>query len=931
MQHAHPQPEVSQSLARRVILPLVVVVLLMMGVGGTALWKLAQRDASLRLERQAETMARSINYAAETLHNDRELQRLVNAMGAEPDVNLIVVAAGNPPRVLASTRNDWIGLPVESLPRAGVGDDLTDAIRTGEASFNHDPTKQEIDSTIPLLLTRPDTELSSGAVMIHLDAASAIWQNTSYAGVLVLSMAVMLSMIAGLAWWLLHRRVLAPVGRMADAIHQGGDLADVPEIHPDEIGMLARAVNDANRRARTSAAGLAEARERAESALREIAALRRALDEHSILSVADASGRILDVNTGFCRISGYAREELIGQDHRLLNGGHHPRSFWIGVWKEIANGHAWRGEVCNRRKDGSVYWVDSTIVPYVGSDGRVEKYVSIRFDITAQKQSEADLIALEERQRMFVEHTPAAVAMLDRDMRYLVASRGWYDEYGLAHESVIGKSHYEVFPTIPERWKELHRRAIAGESLSADRDRFERDDGTITWVRWQIHPWRRQDGSIGGIIMFTEVINEQIEHERALMAARRQAEAASRSKSDFLANMSHEIRTPMTAILGFTELLGDDHHELTREQRDVYIDTIRRNGQHLLSLINDILDVSKIEAGRMTVEHVEVRPVELVRDVMALMSVKAEAKGLRLHAESTGDVPAGVASDPMRLRQILVNLVGNAIKFTEHGEVRIVVGTDADHLFFEIRDTGIGIAETQQAGLFQAFTQADSSTTRKHGGTGLGLHISQRLASMLGGRITVQSEPGRGSTFRLSIRAERWPGARDLYAGPINPAPGAAAPAVQAGADVRPLEGLRILLAEDGPDNTRLITFHLRRAGAEVIAVENGRLAMERLTVDQSADGELHNRSDIDLIITDIQMPEMDGYELAGLLRRRGWDRPIIALTAHAMAGDRERCLAAGCDAYCTKPVQATELVEACRGTLAARADRSGPARDRAA
>jgi CheY-like chemotaxis protein len=384
--------------------------------------------------------------------------------------------------------------------------------------------------------------------------------------------------------------------------------------------------------------------------------------------------------------------------------------------------------------------------------------------------------------------------------------------------------------------------------------------------------------------------------------------------------MSHEIRTPMTAILGFTELLGADTAcELSCEQRDGYIDTIRRNGEHLLALINDILDVSKIEAGRMTVETVEVRPVELIRDVLGLMSIKADAKGLAVRAEVGPGVPSGVACDSMRLRQILVNLVGNAIKFTEHGGVRIRIDHAEGRLSFEITDTGIGMTQSQVSRLFEAFTQADTSTTRKHGGTGLGLHISRRLATMLGGDIQVESEPGRGSVFRLVVDAPRWPDTPDLPHGPIESAPVAASVPVADKGPVKPLAGVRILLAEDGPDNTRLITFHLRRAGAEVTAVENGLLALKLLTVDATEMGDLHPSPGIDLIVTDIQMPELDGYALTGLLRQRGWSRPIIALTAHAMAGDRDRCLAAGCDAYCTKPVQAAQLVEACRRALESR------------
>jgi signal transduction histidine kinase len=455
---------------------------------------------------------------------------------------------------------------------------------------------------------------------------------------------------------------------------------------------------------------------------------------------------------------------------------------------------AWRGEVCNRRKDGTFYWVDSTIVPYVGAGGSVDRYISIRFDITRQKLAEARLIA-----------------------------------------------------------------------------------------------------------------------------AQAAAEAANAAKSEFLANMSHEIRTPMTAILGFADLLAGEC-DSDAAKRAEYVGTIRRNGEHLLAIINDILDISKIEAGKLHVESTHVDCAELAREVVALMDVKARAKGLALGVRFAGPLPATIVTDPVRLRQILVNLVGNAVKFTEVGDVTLSLSCDreASLLRFDIADTGIGISASECDRLFGAFEQADASTSRRFGGTGLGLRISGRLAEMLGGRISVVSTPGRGSTFTVTV------GTGDLSGVPFavpdvslaiaepHPLP---PPSVQA----RPLEGLRILFAEDGPDNQRLIGFQLRKAGANVTIVENGRLAVEALTVGGSLGGPCIEPPPFDVVLSDMQMPEMDGYAATRLLRSLGCRLPIIAVTAHAMNGDAERCLEAGCDAYATKPVDRDRLARTILDSLKAR------------
>ena len=412
-----------------------------------------------------------------------------------------------------------------------------------------------------------------------------------------------------------------------------------------------------------------------------------------------------------------------------------------------------------------------------------------------------------------------------------------------------------------------------------------------------------------------------VERTAQLETACSKAEEAGRAKSDFLANMSHEIRTPMTAILGFADLLAT---EVEREQspclHQEYVQIIRRNGEHLLDIINDILDISKIEAGKMEVEHVPMQPAQIVHDVLSLMSVRAKAKSLRLEAIFETDIPETIQSDPVRLRQILMNLVGNAIKFTELGSVRLIGRYEREEssLHFDVTDTGIGMTPKQLSRMFQAFVQADTSTTRKFGGSGLGLRISKRLAEMLGGDILVTSQFGKGSTFTATIPTGTLDGVPlihrdDVYKvvmeSRVKPLSAVLVP--KAGA-VCKLNGMRILLAEDGTDNQRLISHVLRKAGAHVRIVENGRLAVESLTVDGTLDGELLDPPPVDLLLSDMQMPEMDGYAATRLLRAKGCSLPIVALTANAMAGDADKCIQAGCDEYESKPIDKDKLIATC-------------------
>jgi signal transduction histidine kinase/DNA-binding response OmpR family regulator len=401
--------------------------------------------------------------------------------------------------------------------------------------------------------------------------------------------------------------------------------------------------------------------------------------------------------------------------------------------------------------------------------------------------------------------------------------------------------------------------------------------------------------------------------------ARRDSLDANRAKSAFLANMSHEIRTPMAAVIGYADLLLEP--TLGPSDRVNYVQTIRRNAEHLLTLVNDILDISKIEAGKMTVESIATSPSQTIVEVASLMRVRAVEKNLALDVEYQGPIPERIQSDPTRLRQILVNFVGNAVKFTDKGRVRVRVRCErpesADpRLAIEVSDTGIGMTREEIDKLFTAFTQADASTTRRFGGSGLGLVISKRLAELLGGEIDVESTVGRGSLFRLTVPTGPLVGVKMVEG------------RLEAGMGDGPARTVRhvpslpapcsVLLAEDGHDNQVLIKTFLVAAGATVRVVGDGQLAVEQ------ANAALAAGKPYDLVLMDMQMPVLDGYSATSKLRQMGYRGPIVAITAHAMTGDRERCESAGCDDYLTKPVDRAQLV----ATVARFTGRVNPTQD---
>ncbi len=432
-----------------------------------------------------------------------------------------------------------------------------------------------------------------------------------------------------------------------------------------------------------------------------------------------------------------------------------------------------------------------------------------------------------------------------------------------------------------------------------------RRDGTKFYVEFAVAEARIRDRRI--ITGILHDVTERRRFEVELKQASVAAAAATEAKSQFLANMSHEIRTPMTAIIGYADLLLEPGQ--SADERTRCVETVRRNADHLLTLINDILDISKIEAGKMTVEKIKMSPSQIVGDVASLMRVRALEKKIGFEVIYDSPVPAEITGDPVRVRQILINLVGNAIKFTKSGAVKIHVwsanlGKPDPQMCFRVVDSGIGMSPEQLGRLFTPFTQADVSTTRQFGGTGLGLTISKRLVEMMGGQINVSSVPGLGSSFEVQLPTGSLLGVRILE----NPVE---AEFETSGAEARSVYAVRlnarILLAEDGVDNRRLISYHLQKAGATVVPAENGQIAFDK------ALEAVQKGQPFDVIFMDMAMPVMDGYQATSKLREHGYRRPVVALTAHAMSSDRDKCLSAGCDDYLTKPIDPRKLIEKAR------------------
>jgi PAS domain S-box-containing protein len=519
--------------------------------------------------------------------------------------------------------------------------------------------------------------------------------------------------------------------------------------------------------------------------------------------------------------------------------------------------------------------------------------------VAAEQERKRAVQSLEHSRSMlksFVEHTPAAVAMLDQQLRYVAVSQRWYQDYQLGARDIIGQHHYDVFPEIRDmrEWQDIYQRCLAGAIERREEDSLVRADGQTDWVRWEVRPWHDENGAIGGIIIFTELITERKQIQEALLQAKDVAETATKAKSEFLANMSHEIRTPMNAIVGMADLLGET--SLTDEQGK-YVRIFRNAGQNLMTLLNDILDLSKVEAKHVELERIHFDLQDVIDNVIDLLALRARDKNIEPTCYVSPAVPRFLYGDPTRLQQILVNLVGNAIKFTDQGsiELRVVPNPEISEpgaLVFSVTDTGVGIPADKLESIFDSFTQAHVSTARKYGGTGLGLAISKQFAILMGGRIWAESVVGHGSTISCALRFEV---ETEPTEAPLS--------------TLTDLNALRVLVVDDNATNRLIAREALTAWGMQAGEAPDGLTALTELKRAREA-GESY-----DFVLLDSRMPDLNGFEVAERIRADPslQDLAILMLTSDFggsthRSGEVARTYDLGLAGYLEKPIKRSEL-----------------------
>jgi len=853
-----------------------------------------------------------------------------------------------------------------------------------------------------------------GAFSLSYDASAdfAVFQSLilQTAGFLV----VVVAIVALLILTLINRYVARPISSAAAILHQiAGSDEDVRV--PDRSTASSREIGEI----------LDAASVFGEQARKRVRQLQNALDAHAIVSMTDANGTITYANDKFCEISGYAREELIGVNHNIINSSVHDTAFFKSLWSTIKAGRTWHGEITNRTKTGELYCVSSTIVPFMGSDGKPVAFVAVRTDITEQKRMMSALAASQERFQGFAEVASDWLWEMNADLRFTFLSDKVEEVTGVPVEWHLGKTREELagedYQT--EKWRTLrealdarqpfknfqflrrgpngieqhisvsgmpvfdgdgeiqgyrgtgsdvtdqvealHRAVVAEQQLRTAIDSlqegfvlFDSDDRLLMcndkyreiyaesadllvegvqfediirggvergqypdaegreeqWIAERMARHRRASEDLeqklpdGRWLLITErktpdgsIVGHRVDITE-LKRAVEDAEMANQAKSEFLATMSHEIRTPMSGVMGFADMLLED--ELPEPSREkVY--RIKDATRALLTIINDILDISKLEAGRMDIELVDFLLPPLVDGVMSLFEDKRHgerAQPLELQVEIAGDCPEAINLDPLRLRQILINLIGNAVKFTQEGSVSLAVTRESaqggERLRFAVSDTGIGIAPDTIDKLFNDFVQADASISRRYEGTGLGLAICKRLVELMDGEIGVESRLGEGSTFWFSV---------PLVAA-TTPASELAMPKAGLALSLSAKRKLRVLVAEDNDLNQQIISAILDAFGFSHRVVENGLEAVQAV-----------QDENFDLILMDVRMPEMSGPEATRLIRKLSGasaDIPIVALTADVTEDHRQQYIEAGMNVVATKPIDRHELAASINAAL---------------
>ena len=640
------------------------------------------------------------------------------------------------------------------------------------------------------------------------------------------------------------------------------------------------------------------ARWEAEEARLESESRFRAITESAqdAILMMDSGGRIAFWNPAAERIFGYSEDEAVGRDlHELLAPGH-----YIPAYREASPAFMETGQglamgrtldMTARRKDGEEFPVSLSLSSL---EMRGQRYaVGIVRDITERKRAEQALVESQAQLQAMADSVPAEVAQVDARERYVFVNKAYREWYGLAQDQFIGRTVRETLGE--ERYAlvgDSIRRVLAGE-MHSRQFLFRMPDGESRYGMGHYIPIFGRNREVAGYYLMGQDITDLKILEKDILHARDVAQAANQAKSEFLANMSHEIRTPLNGILGMLQLLQAEN---PTSQQEEYIGLGLRSGQRLTNLLSDILDLTKIEAGRLPIVEKPFAPGHLTAVLRETFEAVAAEKKIRLFTALAPSLPAVILGDEMRITQILTNLVGNAFKYTARGEVAVSLdflpaeAPGRGRLLIRVKDTGIGIPEKKLTNIFESFVQVDGSHTRAYEGAGLGLSIVHRLATLMDGTVSVESQVGRGSTFTCDLACGTTQNlAAEERQGTMPSMP-------------HPLEGLCVLLAEDDETNALALSTLLRKSGGQVTIASNGTEALALLSA-----------NDFDIILMDVQMPVMDGVEAARIIRDQSQFGakaaiPIVAVTAYAMAGDREKFLSLGLDDYISKPVNMGEL-----------------------
>ncbi len=711
---------------------------------------------------------------------------------------------------------------------------------------------------------------------------------------------------------IIARRIVKPITQISHASHEyisGNKKATVTLDVKNEIGQFGAVFNALLEKQSDDEKKLDYLAKQAQKTLEELKEQKYALDAHSIVAITDVKGTITFVNSKFEEITGYTKEELLGKNHRILNSGHHGLEFWKEMYHTVSHGKIWQAEVCNIAKNGQHYWVDTTIVPFMGDDGKPVSYIAIRTDITQRKAIQDSLNEAMALQKAVFEN--AGVSIITSDVHGLITGFNAAAETitGYSADEMIGKESPAILHKVDEvvlRAQELSEEL--GEAVepgfkvfviksdynmpNAHEWTYVGKDGREIPVYLNVTALYDLNGITNGYMGIASDVSLFKEAQHQMRLAKEEAESSVRIKAEFLATMSHEIRTPMNGVLGMLGLL--EHTKLDEIQRH-QIRVASNSANALLSVINDILDFSKVEAGKMELEMIEFNLREELGEFIEAIAFRAQEKGLELILDTTQLSRTAVITDPGRLRQILINLISNAVKFTHRGDIFVKVileevDSKTGRLRIDVRDSGIGIAADKIDKLFQSFSQADNSTTRKYGGTGLGLAIVKKLCELMEGTVWVTSTEYEGSTFHIDVKV----GLGELSDLSI--------PSVS-------VDGKSVLVVDDNETNRAVMRAQLEQWGMEVYEVEDPVIAFDYCQ-NRIAQGHI---PPYDVAILDMQMPNMDGADLGEEIRNipQCDGMKMVMMTSLGSRNDAKRFAEIGFNAFFAKPTTTNDLLRA--------------------